>query len=100
MEVAQALLVADGYALWASDPEQGAWRVLESAGVSAAFAAREVASHQDAPVPGMPPFSEALCVSDVDAHPLLAGRSAQLPPNALAVLVASIAIDLRPPLRR
>ena len=74
MEVAQRLLVADGYALWASDPEQGSWRVLESAGVSATFAGRVVASHRDAPAPGMAPFSEALCVSDVDAHPLLAGQ--------------------------
>ena len=72
MRGAQELLVADAYALWMSDAERGAWRVVESSGVSPAFATRIVASYQGASVRPVPPFSRALAVTDVSIHPLLA----------------------------
>ena len=37
---ASDLLAADGYALWRQDPNDGCWRVVESRGLSEAFAAR------------------------------------------------------------
>ena len=48
MRGAQELLVADAYTLWMSDAERGGWRVVESSGVSPAFATRIVASYQGA----------------------------------------------------
>jgi PAS domain S-box-containing protein len=72
LTLAQRLLVADGYAVWMSDPDRPGWRIAESHGVSAAFSSRVIASHQGSPAPAAAVFSEPLPVSDVSSQPLVA----------------------------
>jgi PAS domain S-box-containing protein len=67
ISVAQGLLVADGYALWATDPDQGTWRMVKCDGMSEAFAGRVITSPRGTATP----FASAWPVTDVLREPLL-----------------------------
>ena len=67
---AQSLLVADGYAVWVSDPADRSWRVISSAGVSERFAHRIVRS-SDAAASAASSFPRPLAVPDVRSDQLL-----------------------------
>jgi PAS domain S-box-containing protein len=69
--LARQLLIADGYAMWASDAEHGAWHIVRSEGVSAHFASRVIASHRGGAAPSATPFHGPLAVPDVSAQSLL-----------------------------
>jgi PAS domain S-box-containing protein len=73
--LARQLLIADGYAMWASDPEHGAWRIVRSEGVSDQFANRVIASPAGS-AQGATPFHGPLAVPDVMAQALLAEQLA------------------------
>jgi PAS domain S-box-containing protein len=72
IEMARDVFLADGYAVWRAD-ESGAWRIVRSFGVSAAFASRVVRSAADGPPAGRVPFETPLVCEDVHAAPGLAG---------------------------
>ena len=71
LSLARQLLIADGYAMWASDSERGAWHIVRSEGVSDRFASRVIASYQGGAAPAATPFHGPLAVPDVTAQSLL-----------------------------
>ena len=73
--LAQQLLVADGYAVWATDPEGSAWHAVGSKGVSDDFANCVLVARDDGPPGGYGLFADPLAVSDVLTHPLLQARA-------------------------
>ncbi len=68
LKLAEQLLRADGYALWATDVDGSAWRPLKTHGLSSTFAERVLRSSDNAAELS---FSRALAVEDVAAEPLL-----------------------------
>jgi PAS domain S-box-containing protein len=65
--IAQRLLVADGYAVWATDEKEGAWRVVSAQGISTAFAGRIL--ERTASVPVSAELERGpLAVPDVSTH--------------------------------
>jgi PAS domain S-box-containing protein len=70
LALAKRLLIADGYAVWMSDREEPAWHIVESDGVSPAFARHVIASHRGNPARGTL-FAAPLRVEDVETEPLL-----------------------------
>ncbi len=67
--LAQQLLVADGYAIWATDPHRGgAWCVVRSHGISDAFASRIIEPTESAPV-SAELESGPLPISDIGRRP-------------------------------
>jgi PAS domain S-box-containing protein len=77
MSLARELVNADAYAIWRFDPDQTAWRVLDSFGVSAAFAAT-VVEKNDTVAAGPLEFLDARLVADIASDPLVAERAAAL----------------------
>jgi PAS domain S-box-containing protein len=71
VSLARQLLVADGYAVWGTEPGQAGWHVVKSDGISAAFANRVIASHLGAAVPAATLLSDPIPVSDVATLPML-----------------------------
>ncbi len=69
LSLAKRLLVADGYAVWVSDPGPPRWRVAKSDGVSAEFASRVIASYRNGVPPSVPAFLGPLAVADVASEP-------------------------------
>src|SRR5690606_28745063 len=69
--LAQQLLVADGYAVWAHDQDRAEWRVVSARGVSDGFAGRVLPSNTDGRDGSPLSFLEPLPVSDVVTHPML-----------------------------
>ena len=76
MTLARQLLVADGYAVWMTEPGNAGWHVVKCDGISDAFASRAIESDQSGPVVDATPFSNPLAVPDVAAQPLLEERLA------------------------
>jgi PAS domain S-box-containing protein len=72
VSLARQLLVADGYAVWANEPDEPVWRVVKSEGISSGFASRVIASYRGAAVPPGTVFSNPLAVPDVAAQPMVA----------------------------
>jgi signal transduction histidine kinase len=70
VSLAQQLLVADGYAVWAAKPG-GDWHVLRSEGVSQTFASRVVPSQRAGAALATTPFTAPLAITDVTCEPLL-----------------------------
>jgi PAS domain S-box-containing protein len=71
VSLARQLLVADGYAVWISEPDQPAWRVVKSEGISTAFASRVIASYRGGAAPAATIFSAPLPVTEVAAQPMI-----------------------------
>ncbi len=69
--LARQMLIADGYAMWASDSEDGAWHIVRSEGVSDRFAGRVISSHPGGTAPAATPFHGPLAVPDITAQSLL-----------------------------
>ena len=69
--LARDVFNADGYALWRADAA-GVWRIVESFGISAAFAARIIAANAERPTPAQTAFSEPLLFEDVSTAPMIA----------------------------
>ena len=67
VSLARQLLVADGYAVWANEPDEPVWHVVKSEGISSGFASRVIASYRGAAVPPGTVFSHPLAVPDVAA---------------------------------
>lgn len=84
LSVARQLLVADGYAVWATDTDRAMWHAAASEGVSSAFASRMI------PVDDViqEVLSDSLPVEDVIALPLLEEqRSAYRDEGVCSILV-------------
>jgi len=73
---AQDLLVADGYALWATDPADDTWKTIRFHGVSDEFAGRTAAASPGSPFSSDTLFTSPWAVADVSAEP---GLAAHLP---------------------
>ena len=71
--LADALVSADGYAVWRLDA--GAWRMESHSGISSVFASHVISSHKGQPA-GAAWFAEPVVAEDVDALPLLDERRA------------------------
>jgi transcriptional regulator with GAF, ATPase, and Fis domain len=71
VSLARQMLVADGYAVWAVEPDRSGWRVVSSDGISAAFASRVIASYRGGASSAAMPFPDPLRVPDVAAEPML-----------------------------
>jgi PAS domain S-box-containing protein len=71
VSIARQLLVADGYAIWATDSDSHGWRIVNSEGVSERFASRVIESYEGAAVSARMPFTDPMAVADVGAHPML-----------------------------
>jgi PAS domain S-box-containing protein len=71
VSLARQMLVADGYAVWAIEPDRPGWRAVSSDGISAAFASRVIASYRGAASSAAMPFADPLRVPDVAAQPML-----------------------------
>ena len=69
VSLARQLLVADGYAVWASPRDQSSWRMVKADGVSAAFAQRVVESSRGTPAPATTIFAGP--IEDVMTQPML-----------------------------
>ena len=69
--LARDVFAADGYALWRFDPS-GAWRVVQSFGISETFAGRAIAANGQRPVPAELAFAEPLIFEDVMSAPMVA----------------------------
>ena len=83
VQVARTLIAADGYALWRLN-DGGDWRVVESNGVSPAFAAAAVPADGSA----FTRFDVPLAVNDVGATPALANRHAAYAAEGVRALLA------------
>jgi PAS domain S-box-containing protein len=71
IELAREVFAADGYALWRMSSE-GAWRIVQSYGISNEFAARAIVRSIETHRAPVVPFSEPLVCEDVQAAPMLA----------------------------
>ncbi len=71
VELAKRLLVADAYAVWVSDPQRPAWHIVESEGLSSAFANRAIDAYRGKPTPRGVLFREPRAIEDVGAEPML-----------------------------
>ena len=69
--LARDVFSADGYALWRADAG-GAWRIVESFGLSAAFGARIIDVNERRPTPGELAFAEPLIFEEVSSSPMIA----------------------------
>jgi PAS domain S-box-containing protein len=70
ISLARQLLVADAYAVWASDP-QHAWRIVKSEGISSTFAQRVIDAYRGQPATPAAIFHEPLAISEVSAQPMV-----------------------------
>ena len=68
---AQQLLVADAYALWATDRQDGSWKMVGFRGVSEGFAGRVIAAVSGARSSAATLFTDPWPVTDVSEQPLL-----------------------------
>jgi PAS domain S-box-containing protein len=71
VSLARRLLVADAYAVWMSDVEHPGWRVVESDGISSAFAERVIDSYEGRPAPRSGLFATPQAIEAVHQHPML-----------------------------
>ena len=69
--LAREVFAADGYALWRIDPS-GAWRIVESFGISSEFATRAIPRGRTQQGTPAVPFSEPLVFEDVQAASMIA----------------------------
>ena len=71
VKLARDVFAADGYAVWRYGAG-GPWRIVQSHGVSDAFAARVIAVNAGRPGPTTVTFAEPMLFEDVSASPLIA----------------------------
>jgi PAS domain S-box-containing protein len=73
VSLARRLLVADGYAIWVSEPNQSGWHVAKSEGISEAFANRVMPAQR---LQEIVPLITPVAINDVAAQPWLAEQHA------------------------
>jgi PAS domain S-box-containing protein len=85
MTLARDVFAADGQAIWRADRE-GTWRIIRSAGISDAFAARLVAT-PNTQLPQELEFSEPLSFEDVSSAPMIADLHQAYAAEGLASMI-------------
>src|SRR3954470_8761355 len=96
MTLASDVFAADGQAIWRADAH-GAWRIIASAGISDAFAARLVATPQTRLRPELE-FSDPLTFEDVSSAPMIASldqRQAYVDEGVVSMIVFPLQIRAR-----
>jgi PAS domain S-box-containing protein len=71
LSLARQLLIADGYAVWATEAGGPGWRIVKSDGISPEFAGRVITSFRGTTAPMGTLFDTPLPVPDVATQPLL-----------------------------
>ena len=87
VSLAQQLMVADGYAVWATRPG-GEWQILRSEGVSQGFASRVISSYRGDPALPVMAFAAPLAVTDVTREPVLQEHLATFRDEGICSLLA------------
>ncbi|HUQ86975.1 MAG TPA: ATP-binding protein, partial [Vicinamibacterales bacterium] len=90
--LARDVFSSDGYALWRVDND-GVWRMVQSVGISPAFAARVITLASNQPAPRTVPFEQPLIVEDVLTAPMVSDmRDAYLQEGVSSMIVFPLRI--------